>query len=135
MKMKRHTGILRKMWIFFKKGKAEIWFLISLYNTIQLWALGGVNITYGIMALIGLAIGAFFIGIVLTKKVETTNPYVNPYTQDNIKASILFYEAFKLYLEDCERIVQEKEKLKESINKVDEALQIRYNWLDRSLLR
>jgi len=124
--MKRQTGLFRKSWIFFKKGKSEIWFLISLYNTIQLWTLRGLNIYNGVLFLIALAISAFFLGIVLTKKVDTTNPYVNPYTQDNIKASILFYQAMREWF---------KGNTDKAFELIDKSLEIRYKWLDKGLLK
>ena len=135
--MKRETGLFRKAWIFFKKGKSEIWFVISLYNTIQLWTIQGINPYRGCCVLVLLGVSAFFLGIFLTKKVETTNPYVNPYTQDNIKASILFYEAFKIYIEnELEFDLDEAESnLNIALEKVNEALKIRYKWRDKGLLK
>lgn len=92
--MSKQTGLFRKLWIYFKKGKTEIWFLIGIWNTIQLWGLRGQDQRFIVILFGVFSIGSLFVGYILIKKVETTQTYVSPATQDAIKSSVNINEGF-----------------------------------------
>lgn len=53
----------------------------------------------GISIILCMLILSLIVGYITIKKIEPTNPFVTPFTQDSIEASILFYTAFQLYIE------------------------------------
>jgi hypothetical protein len=94
MEKKKQTGLFRKLWVIFRDGKGEIWFLMSLYNTFQLWKMRQQNMNTFYLMMIGLFGLALVWGYIDIKKVKTSNPYLQPYAQDTLKASILLYDGF-----------------------------------------
>ena len=87
--MKRETGRFRENWNYFKRGKSEINFLLNIYQTILIiWAgsriAGGFwdLIFFSIMFLVSLFFIALIVGKYSLKKVDTSLPYINPFTQD-----------------------------------------------------
>lgn len=118
--MKSETDIFRQILIYFRKGKSELWFLIGIYNTIQLWYLSEGKVSNLLMIIFGSLIICILFGYIVIKKLETSNPYVNPFTQDTITASLLFYEALK-YM-----ILEDREK---ALFNIEEAIKLRERWV------
>jgi hypothetical protein len=127
----KNTGTLRKTWVYFKKGKNESAFLLSIYNTVLIWwNLGNWDAYFKNMKLFIILFFPTFIiisilvGKYVTRNVDTTNPYINPFTQDNISAGILSSEALMDFFDG--NIGLAKTKIKQSIT-------IRERWMDKWL--
>lgn len=87
--IEKDTGPLRQNWNYFKRGKSEINFLLNIYQTIIIiWA--GSRIAGGFWDLlifsgifgIALLIISVIIGKYSLTKVDTSMPFINPFTQD-----------------------------------------------------
>ena len=114
---------LRKVWTYFKKGKGELALVISLYNTYMISKIAeNENITLFILFTISFFIGSIIVGYVTTKHVDTTNPLVNPYIQETIKAEIEFRKGIISLL---------KNEPDEAIAQIQRSIQLRENWIDR----
>jgi len=120
--MSTETGTIRKLWTYFKKGKAEIWFLLSLYNTIQLWSIRGQKPELGISIILLLSIVSIGVGYYIIKNVETTNPFVNPYTQDSLISTISLQNGL---------IELAKGNNEKAIEYFLEAKRLRDKWIDK----
>ena len=87
---RKQTDRLRKLYKYFKAGRGEISFAISLYQLFLLFQLSGVNaylrivMAGSIISLLGVSIGWVSI-----KYLDTTSPYVMPYTQSYIRKDVL----------------------------------------------
>jgi hypothetical protein len=64
------ADFIRKNWSYIKRGKTELWFLLSVYNTILLY-----SSRYRIL-----------------NKVDIINPKILPFTQDNIQSAYFLNE-------------------------------------------
>lgn len=84
---KKETGPFRTAWNYFKRGKSEINFLLTIYNTIIIiWAGGNgkTGILVGFSLIFGflLFLVALIVGKYSLEKVDPTVAYLNPFTQD-----------------------------------------------------
>jgi hypothetical protein len=121
-KRNKETDPIRKLWQIFKAGKNEIFFIISLYNMFQLWRVTENDMNNFYKLLFGLVILGLLIGYVEIKKLRPSQTFLNPYTQDNIRAGLLQTEGF------IETIKGNKEL---AIEKFIESINIRKRWLDK----
>ena len=87
--MIRETGPFRRYWNYFKRGKSEINFLLNIYQTIIIiWAGGTITGNTGSLIAFSICFGVFLflVSLVIGKysltKVDTSMPYINPFTQD-----------------------------------------------------
>jgi hypothetical protein len=130
-RVKKETDLIRKMYKYFKSDKGEIAFLISIYQLFLLFELtGNKAITRIFLVSIGLIIIGLIIGYVSVKKLDTTSPYVMPYTQDYIRKDCLELIAMRnmlMQLEEKEIINSEPREL------IDKALEHRLKWLDEPI--
>jgi hypothetical protein len=127
----RKTGIMRKTWTYFKKGKAEITFVLSIYNTVLIWwSLGNLNVYFkNIKTFIMLFAPIYLIisiimGKYITRNVETTNAYINPFTQDSLTAGILTSEALMDFFDG---------NTNSAVSKLKQSIEIRERWIDKWL--
>lgn len=88
--MKKETDFIRKLWDYFKNGKSEISFLISLYQLYLIYLIRDNNsLDHVVLIGIGFFIVSIVIGFFSVKKVKPTTVYTNPFSQDNIDLSLL----------------------------------------------
>lgn len=104
MKIKK-TGQTRKLWVFFKRGRSELQLFVSLISSIFVWySLGNLervipNLFDFVKVFVPVyVISSLLLGYYVIKKVDTTRPYINPFTQDNINSSIYENEALIEYM-------------------------------------
>jgi len=135
-KNRKETDIIRKMYKYFKSGKGEIAFFISLYQLYLLFELSGNEaIIRVIFVTILLGITGLVIGYVSIKKLDTTSPYVMPYTQDYIRKDTLELIAERefIYSLMCGDDEIKKEHYDNIIKLLDYAIKIREKWLDEPI--
>jgi len=128
MKNSKKTGLLRKTWTYFKKGKTEIAFVLSIYNTVLIWwKLGDLNLFFkNINTFIMLFTPIYFVisiimGKYITINVDTTIPFVNPFTQDSIVAGVLSSEALIDWFDGDKEL---------AISKIKQSIAIRERWMN-----
>ena len=63
-------------------------------------------------------------GKYITRNVETTNAYINPFTQDSLTAGILTSEALMEFFDG---------NRKSAISKLKQSIEIRERWIDKWL--
>ncbi len=100
--MIRETGRFRVRWNYFKRGKSEINFLLTIYNTILIiWAGGTITGNTGSLISFSIVFGVvlFFVSLVIgkysLKKLDTSMPYINPFIQDVTRHRSLMAEGQK----------------------------------------
>lgn len=78
-----NTGILKKIYLAFKRGKNEGTFFISLYTFLIVSGTTAMKtLTYGL----GVIVIFIIVGWYLIYFVDTTQNRMNPFSQDNLKA-------------------------------------------------
>jgi hypothetical protein len=127
----RKTGIIRKTWTYFKKGKAEITFVLSIYNTVLIWwSLGNLNVYFKNIKIFIMLFAPIYLiisiimGKYITRNVETTNAYINPFTQDSLTAGILTSEALMEFFDGNRN---------SAVSKLKQSIEIRERWIDKWL--
>lgn len=92
------TDFLKNSWSYIKRGKTEMWFLLSLYNTFLLYTMRyDISVSIFIIVLFGFILSSYFTGYYLIKKVDIVNPKINPFTQDNVQSAFFLNEGL-IYL-------------------------------------
>ena len=131
MNRDRKTGIIRKTWTYFKKGKAEITFVLSIYNTVLIWwSLGNLNVYFKNIKIFIMLFAPIYLiisiimGKYITRNVDTTNAYINPFTQDNLTAGILTSEALMDFFDG---------NTNSAVSKIKQSIEIRERWIDKWL--
>ncbi len=133
--MKKQTDRVRKLYKYFKAGRGEMAFAISLFQLFLLFELTEVDayvrilIAGVVISLCGVSIGWFSV-----KYLDTTSPYVMPYTQDYIRKDVLQLRGLMnlnnaLYVNGFINEVQYK-KINDDF---DRGLKLRSRWLDKPI--
>lgn len=103
--MKReHTGPIREMWNYFKRGKSELNFLLNVYQTIILiWGVDAMtksDNTGLIIVTIGFGVFIFILSLIIGKySLTTVDPaliFINPFNQDIVVFRGLLAEGLEL---------------------------------------
>ena len=127
-KVKKETDIFRKTYKYFKAGKGEISFFVSMYQLFLLFVLAG---DYALIKVIILGcvliVLNFLAGWYSVKKLDTTSPYVMPYTQDYIKKDVLELKALASFFEQMHNKGY-IDSLPQDL--IFEALPLREKWVD-----
>lgn len=84
------TGVLRTYWMFFKKGKNELNFILNVYQTlILIFSISFIGeLPLNTIALVTVAFGLFFLALAVyvgrysAHKVDPQAIYMSPYHQD-----------------------------------------------------
>lgn len=130
-RVKKETDLIRKLYKYFKSGKGEIAFLISIYQLFLLFELTGNQAIIKIFFVsIGITIIGLIIGYVSVKKLDTTSPYVMPYTQDYIKKDVLQLYAL---LEIVDELNKKGIETGNARKYILEGLKYREKWLDEPI--
>jgi hypothetical protein len=83
----------KNSWSYIKRGKSEMWFLLSIYNTILLYSTRyNISISMIIIAVLSFVILSYVVGYYLIKRVDIVNPKIIPFTQDNIQSAYFLNE-------------------------------------------
>ncbi len=119
----KEKGKIRTLWTYFKKGKAELWFILSIYNSFILSQLKGNTVMHIIYVwlILGFIGGSIIIGWYVTKRIETQTPYISPYTQDFLKAELYLSNAIGYLI--CGQHEQ-------ALSEIQECRRLREKWID-----
>lgn len=119
----KDTKLFRKLYIYFKKGKGEIFFLISLYNTYLISKLSSDNIEVFLMGLIfTLFIVSIIVGYISAKYITPTTQIISPYAQDSILSGIYHKRGM---------ICMCNGDYKEAMQYFEESITLNRKWMDR----
>jgi uncharacterized protein HemY len=87
------ADFIRKNWSYIKRGKTELWFLLSVYNTILLYSSRyRISLSLIIMFITLIMVVFYIAGYYLINKVDIINPKILPFTQDNIQSAYFLNE-------------------------------------------
>lgn len=114
---------LIRIWLYFKKGRNEISFFYTSFNTVLLISLAfDIQLTTRQYALfgVGFLIAAIVFGKFITREVEPQNSIINPFTRDNIESQCVMMKAMQLSMNG---------DYEEAIKVMDYALLLREKWL------
>lgn len=119
----KETGRFRQLWIYFKKGKNEINFLMNIYQTLilifSISFIGDMPLRLIILGTFLFAISFMFIAVIIgrytAKKVDPSGAFISPYAQDenqyrlNLSRGFIYMinenkEQAIYHFKNCERI-------------------------------
>lgn len=111
------------MWLYFKKGRNEISFVYTAFNTILLISLVfDTTLTTNQYAMFGAGfiVASMVLGVFINNEVEPQNSVINPFTVDNMLSLITMMRAMQLSYGG---------EYDEAIKEMENAVLLREKWL------